>query len=73
MLKLTTSEKIKLLLTRRDMTVTDLAEKIGQSRQNITNKLKRNNFSEADLSLIASALDCKFSSTFIMKDTGETL
>jgi len=54
---LTTSEKIRLLLKRKDMSISTLAEKIGTSRQNLNNKLRRNNFSELDLKDIANALE----------------
>ena len=52
-------EKIKIVLKRRNMTTTELAEKIGTSRQNLTNKFKRNNFSEKEIAEIAAVLDCK--------------
>lgn len=53
---LTTSEKIRLLLQRKNISISGLAEKTGTSRQNLNNKLRRNNFSENDLKGIANAL-----------------
>ena len=64
-------EKIKIILKRRNMTVAQLAEKTGQSRQNFSNKLSRDNFTEKELYSIANALDCSFEAVFIMKDTNE--
>ena len=55
------------------MTLKDLAEKLGMSRQNLNNKLTRNNFSENELRSIAEALNCTLEITFRTKDTGETL
>ena len=55
---LETNEKIRLLLKRKGMTVTSLAESINTTRQNLTNKLNRNNFSENELKEIANALGC---------------
>lgn len=55
---LETNEKIRLLLKRKGMTVTSLAESINTTRQNLTNKLNRNNFSENELKEIADALGC---------------
>ena len=55
---LETNEKIRLLLRRKGMTVTRLAESINTTRQNLTNKLNRNNFSENELKEIAEALGC---------------
>ena len=34
-------EKVKILLKRRNMTITELATILGTSRQNLTNKLSR--------------------------------
>lgn len=73
MIQLSTSEKIRILLKRRDMTVTELAEQLGTTRQNLTNKLTRDNFTESDLIHIASALDCNFKATFVMNDTKEEI
>lgn len=72
-MQLTTSEKIKVILGRRDLTVSDLAQKLGTSRQNLTNKFSRDNFCEKELLQIADALDCSFESSFTLNDTGETI
>ncbi len=72
-MQLMVSEKIKIILGRRGMTQTDLADKLGTSRQNIANKIKRNNFSEKELLEIAEALNCRFEPQFILLDTNETI
>lgn len=66
-------EKIKVLLDRRGMTITELAKQLGTSRQNLTNKFARDNFSELELKLIAEKLDCEFEGQFKMIDTGEII
>lgn len=68
---LTMGEKIKIILNRRDMTLAQLAEKTNQSRQNLSNKLSRDNFTEKELYAIAKALECTFEAGFVMNDTGE--
>lgn len=68
---LTIGEKIKIILGRRNMTLSQLAEKTRQTRQNLSNKMSRDNFSEKDVQEIAAALDCSFSFEFVMNDTGE--
>lgn len=68
---LTMGEKIKIVLGRRNMTLAQLAEKIGQSRQNLSNKMSRDNFSEKELYEIAQALGCAYEAHFVMNDTGE--
>jgi transcriptional regulator with XRE-family HTH domain len=69
----TAGEKIKVILGRRGMTLSELAEKTGQSRPNMSNKMSRDNFSERELKEIAVALDCTFETTFKMNDTGEEI
>ena len=61
-------EKIRIVLRRKKMTITDLATAIGTSRQNLTNKLNRDNFSEKELQQIAEALGCRFEGYFIFED-----
>ena len=68
---LTSSERIKIILKRRGMTLGQLAEKTGQTRQNLSNKMGRDNFPEKELCEIAAALDCDYEASFIMRDTGE--
>lgn len=70
---LSMAEKIRVILGRRKETVTELAERLGTSRQNLSNKLTRDNFTAQELAAIAEALGCTYSSTFTMKDTGETI
>ena len=54
-----------------NMTQMQLAEKLGQSRQNMSNKMSRDNFTEKELLDIAAALNCTFNAVFTMNDTGE--
>ena len=70
---LTFGEKIKIIMGRRGVTITDLTKKTGQSPQNMSNKMSRDNFSEKELKEIAAALDCTFETIFKMNDTGEEI
>lgn len=70
---ITMGEKIKIVLKRRNMTLGQLADKLGISRQNLSNKMSRDNFTEKDLYEIAEALECTFSASFTMNDTGEEI
>lgn len=65
---LTTTEKIKVLLKRNNMTAKDLAEATGQTRQNLSNKMNRSNYTEKDLREIAAALNCQCKIIFITAD-----
>ena len=67
------SEKIRIALIKRKMSVTELAVAIGTSQSNLSNKLKRDNFSEKELNQIAEVLNCYFKGIFVLKDTGEEI
>ena len=69
------SVKIKMLLAAREMTLHDLAEKIvpKTSAQNLSQKIKRDNFSENDLQAIAKACNATFEANFILNDTGKII
>ncbi|MDR0813231.1 MAG: helix-turn-helix domain-containing protein [Oscillospiraceae bacterium] len=68
---LTIGEKIRILLKRKGMTVTSLAGLLGMSRQNLINKLSRDNFSEREAHAIAAALDAEFITVFRLADGTE--
>lgn len=61
---MTVTEAIKTILKEKDITQTELAEKVGTTRQNLNNKMQRDNFTAKELSQIAKALGI----TFIIKD-----
>ena len=66
MLELTFGEQVKIILSRKGMTIKELAEKIEKqtgkkmSRQNLTQRLGRDNFQEQDMRMIAEMLECPF-------------
>ena len=62
------AEKIRILLRRKKMTITDLADILDTSRQNLNNKLNRDNFTEKELQQIAKVLQCDFEGFFIFED-----
>ncbi len=68
---LSMGEKIKVILNRRNLTITQLASALDTSRQNLSNKFARDNFSEQELRQIAKALNCEFIGSFKMLDTDE--
>jgi len=70
---LTSAEKLRIILKRRGMTIGDLAEKIGKSRQNLTNQFGRDNFQENELKKIAAELGCTVDIRFTLEDTGEII
>ena len=66
MISLTFGEQVKIVLSRKDMTIKELAEEIEartgkkMSRQNLTQRLGRDNFQEQDMRMIADILGCPF-------------
>ncbi len=68
------SDRIRILLIKRgNLSEAELARRLGISPQNLNNKMKRDNFTEKDLQAIANALDCTFSVSFTLNDTGEAV
>lgn len=65
------AEKVRILLVKRKITVTDLAKRLGMSQSNLSNKLSRDNFNEKELKEIAEALNCDLDIGFTLRDTGE--
>ena len=68
---LTFGEQVKIMLSRKGMTIKELAENFEEqtgkkmSRQNLTQRLGRDNFQEQDMRLIASILGCPFTLSII--------
>ena len=68
------TEKIRILLVKRgNIAEAELARKLGLLPQNFNVKMKRDNFTEADLRRIAEVLDCTYKAGFKMNDTGEEI
>ena len=70
-MELSTSERIKIICKRKGIIMASVAEATGQSRQNLSNKLARNNFTETELQAIAEAIGCTYEAAFVDKETGE--
>ena len=75
---LTFGEQVKIILGRKGMTIKQLAELIEEktgkkmSRQNLTQRLGRDNFQEQDMRMIAEMLECPFQlSTMSAEGAGE--
>lgn len=57
---MTVSEFIKLRLKELNLTQSDLALSLGITRQNLNNKMSRDNFSSQEICNIAKVLKCDF-------------
>ena len=69
---MTISEQIKVLCVRSDISVSELARRMGTTPQNFNAKLKRETFTVADLEQIADVTDSSFERKFVLKN-GETI
>lgn len=72
-MEMSASEKIRILAKRQKMSLGELADALNQSRQNLSNKMSRDNFSIRELEEIAAALGCELRVEFISKNDGETI
>ena len=72
-MEMTASEKIRLIAKRKGKTMGEVAEMTSQSRQNLSNKMQRDNFTIAELQKIASALECSVEIRFVDNASGEII
>lgn len=62
------SEQIKVLCVRSNVSVSELARRVGTTPQNFNAKMKRESFTVLDLEFIAEVLDCSFERHFILSN-----
>lgn len=67
-MELSVAEKIRLIMRRQGKTMGELAELTGQTRQNLSNKMSRGNFTEKDIVVFAQALGCQVEIRFTLPD-----
>lgn len=63
---MTISEQIKVLCVRSDLSVAELARRLGTTPQNFNAKLKRGSFTITDLENLAEAVSCSFERYFVL-------
>lgn len=68
---MTTAEMIKELCEQMNISVSELARRIGQTPQNFSKKLQRETVSLDELKGIADVLGVKFVQAFILPDGDE--
>ena len=61
-----TSDMVKQLCIKKNISISELARRIGQTPQNFGKKLKRETITLEELQLIANILDVKFEQAFIL-------
>lgn len=60
------SEQIKVLCVRSNISLAELARRIGISPQSLSGKMKRESFTIAELKTIAEAVDASFVRKFVL-------
>ena len=60
------SEQIRVLCVRSNISVSELARRVGTSPQNFNAKLKRETFTISELEEMAKAVNCTFERNFIL-------
>lgn len=63
---MTLSEQIKVLCVRSNISVSELARRVGTTPQNFNAKMKRESFTIAELEMIASAVESRFERNFVL-------
>ena len=69
---MTISEQIKILCVRNDISVAELARRLGTTPQNLNGKMKRESLTVVDMERIAQVTGTTFKREFILKN-GETV
>jgi len=67
----TISEQIKVLCIRRNISVAELARRLGKSPQSFNSKLKRESFTVKDLEEIADVTGTEFKRNYILPNGEE--
>ena len=70
-MNITVAEKVKLIMDRKKITMGALADATGQTRQNLSNKMSRGNFTEKDIEKLAEALGGTAKIVFVFPDGTE--
>lgn len=65
---MTTSDMIRELCEKQNISISELAQKIGQSPQNFSKKLQRETVSYKEMLVIASVLGIKYEQRFVTVD-----
>ena len=67
------SEIINIICVKRNITVAELSVKMGFSKQNLFNKLYRNDMKVSDLEKILDALDCELKICVLDKESKQPI
>ena len=63
-----TSDMVKQLCIKKNISISELARRIGQSPQNFGKKLKRETITLDELQLIANVLNVRYEQAFVLSN-----
>lgn len=66
-------EDLKVLTVKKNISMSELARRLGESPQNYHLKIKRNTIKDIDLKEAAKSLNCEVEIIYKDKDTGEEI
>ena len=66
-------EDIKVLIAKRGINMSEVARRLGDSPQNLSQKIKRNAIKDIDLEQICKTMNCSVEVVYKDKDTGEVI
>lgn len=61
-----TSEQLKILCVKLNISVSELARRCGTSPQAFSQKMKRGGFTPEELKRVAQAVECRYEGTFVL-------
>lgn len=64
-------EDIRVLIAKRGINTSEVARRLGDSPQNLSQKMKRNAIKDVDLKEIAKSMNCEVEVVYRDKTTGE--
>lgn len=67
------AKKIRIMLIERDMTLKELSERLNKHPSTVSDKMRRDNFSENDLNEIADILGFDYEAVFTDRETGKKI
>lgn len=68
---MTTSDMIRILCKKQNISLAELCRRIGQTPQNFNKKLKRGTVSFEEMMVIANVLNVDYEQAFILPDGSE--
>lgn len=69
-MKMTFGEQLRVIMKRRGVSVQELADRLGKSRQNVNKRLNNSNFTSAEMQEWAAAIGCIVNIEVVEKPEG---